>query len=84
YGTLEGFWKDPPGYVEKIVWPEYVRAHEWMFEGGDVEGGKVKAEEVSERTGELVNQKEGETKMDRDFGETLEGAGESIMRELER
>ncbi|ESA43675.1 hypothetical protein GE21DRAFT_3485 [Neurospora crassa] len=84
YVTLEGFWKDPPGYVEKIVWPEYVRAHEWMFEGGDVEGGKVKAEEVSERLGVLVNQKEGETKMDRDFGETLEWAVESIMRELER
>lgn len=84
YVTLEGFWKDPPGYVEKIVWPEYVRAHEWMFEGGDVEGGKVKAEEVSKRLGVLVNQKEGETKMDRDFGETLEWAVESIMRELER
>ncbi|KAK3345423.1 P-loop containing nucleoside triphosphate hydrolase protein [Neurospora tetraspora] len=83
YVTLEGFWKDPPGYVEKIVWPEYVRAHEWMFEEGGVEGGKVKAEEVRERLGVLVNQKQGESKMDRDFGETLEWAVETIMRELE-
>lgn len=84
YVTLEGFWKDPPGYVEKIVWPEYVRAHEWMFEDGNVETGKLKGD-IKEKLGVLVNSKEGEeTKMDRDFGETLEWAVESIMRELER
>ncbi|KAG5946220.1 hypothetical protein E4U59_004275 [Claviceps monticola] len=38
YVTLEGFWTDPPGYVDKIVWPNYVQEHSWMFEGGDVEG----------------------------------------------
>ena len=38
YVTLEGFWKDPPGYVDKIVWPNYVREHTWMFHTGDVEG----------------------------------------------
>jgi nicotinamide/nicotinate riboside kinase len=38
YVTLEGFWQDPPGYVEKIVWPNYVEAHSWLFRGGDVEG----------------------------------------------
>ena len=38
YVTLEGFWADPPGYVEKIVWPNYVADHAWMFENGDVEG----------------------------------------------
>ena len=37
--TLEGFWEDPPGYVDKIVWPNYVEDHAWMFEGGNVEGG---------------------------------------------
>ncbi|KAA8631996.1 hypothetical protein SMACR_06226 [Sordaria macrospora] len=85
YVTLEGFWKDPPGYVDKIVWPEYVRAHEWMFEDGDVEKARLRGD-VRERLGVLVNsKKEGEeTKMDRDFGETLEWAVESIMRELER
>ncbi|KAF2460636.1 P-loop containing nucleoside triphosphate hydrolase protein [Lineolata rhizophorae] len=36
YVTLEGFWEDPPGYVDKVVWPNYVRDHAFLFEGGDV------------------------------------------------
>lgn len=38
YVTLEGFWEDPPGYVEKIVWPNYVKDHKFLFENGDVDG----------------------------------------------
>lgn len=38
YVTLEGFWEDPPGYVDKIVWPNYVEDHKWMFKGENVEG----------------------------------------------
>lgn len=38
YATVEGWWVDPPGYVDKIVWPNYVRDHGFMFENGDVEG----------------------------------------------
>lgn len=38
YVTLEGFWEDPPGYVDKIVWPNYVEDHKFLFEDGDVEG----------------------------------------------
>lgn len=38
YVTLEGFWEDPPGYVDSVVWPNYVADHAWMFEGGHVEG----------------------------------------------
>jgi len=38
YVTLEGFWADPPGYVDKIVWPNYVKDHRYLFHGGDVEG----------------------------------------------
>ncbi|KAF7558490.1 hypothetical protein G7046_g5660 [Stylonectria norvegica] len=34
YVTIEGFWADPPGYVDKIVWPNYVEEHAWMFKGG--------------------------------------------------
>lgn len=30
--------EDPPGYVDKIVWPNYVADHAWLFEDGDVEG----------------------------------------------
>lgn len=38
YVTLDGFWTDPPGYVDNIVWPNYVQDHAWMFEGRDIEG----------------------------------------------
>lgn len=38
YVTLEGFWQDPPGYFDKIVWPNFVAEHGWMFHGEDVEG----------------------------------------------
>ena len=38
YVTLEGFWEDPPGYVEDVVWPNYVRDHGWMLRGDGEEG----------------------------------------------
>lgn len=38
YVTLEGFWEDPPGYVDRIVWPNYVKDHAFLFEAGDVHG----------------------------------------------
>lgn len=38
YVTLEGFWADPPGYVDKIVWPNYVKDHKYLFHDDDVEG----------------------------------------------
>ncbi|KAI8994972.1 P-loop containing nucleoside triphosphate hydrolase protein [Pilobolus umbonatus] len=25
YTTIQGFWEDPPGYFDKIVWPEYLK-----------------------------------------------------------
>jgi nicotinamide/nicotinate riboside kinase len=37
YVTLEGFWEDPPGYVDKVVWPNYVQDHKFLFEDSDVE-----------------------------------------------
>ncbi len=48
YVTLEGFWRDPDGYVDEVVWPNYVREHAWMFEAGDVDAGGVRRE-VQER-----------------------------------
>ncbi|KAI0143020.1 nicotinamide riboside kinase 1 [Xylariaceae sp. FL1272] len=51
YVTLEGFWADPPGYVDKIVWPNYAESHAWLFEHGDVEGRLN--EEVLKETGIL-------------------------------
>ncbi|KAM0706514.1 hypothetical protein Q7P35_005841 [Cladosporium inversicolor] len=47
YVTLEGFWADPPGYVDKIVWPNYVKDHKYLFHDENVEG------EVNEK---LVNE----------------------------
>jgi nicotinamide/nicotinate riboside kinase len=38
YVTLEGFWKDPPGYVDEVVWPNYVKDHRFLFRNGDVDG----------------------------------------------
>lgn len=38
YVTIEGFWEDPPGYVDDVVWPNYVKEHAFMFEDGNVEG----------------------------------------------
>jgi len=42
YVTLEGFWADPPGYVEDVVWPNYRRDHGWLFSNTDA--GAVKAD----------------------------------------
>lgn len=43
YVTLEGFWEDPEGYFDEVVWPNYVGEYErgLLFEegeGGDEEG----------------------------------------------
>ena len=38
YVTLEGFWEDPPGYVDQVVWPNYIEEHGFLFKAGDVEG----------------------------------------------
>ena len=37
YVTLEGFWEDPPGYVDFIVWPAYKSEHSFLFRNQDVE-----------------------------------------------
>lgn len=38
YVTLEGFWEDPDGYVDQIVWPNYVQDHKHLFVDRNVEG----------------------------------------------
>lgn len=38
YVTLDGFWEDPEGYFEGVVWPAWAEEHAWLFEGGDVQG----------------------------------------------
>jgi nicotinamide/nicotinate riboside kinase len=46
YVTLEGFWEDPPGYVDDVVWPGYIEEHAFLFKSGDVDG------EVDQRVAE--------------------------------
>lgn len=77
YVTIDGFWEDPPGYVDKIVWPNYVRDHKWMFEDECVEG-KVK-DDVVQEWGILTQ--EGP---DVDMETTLKWAVATIMKELEQ
>lgn len=82
YVTLEGFWKDPPGYVEKVVWPNYVDSHGWLFEGGKVDGGRLDGAVLAREGIEVLDPSaDGE---DAEFGRVLEWAVEAVMRGLER
>lgn len=78
YVTLEGFWKDPPGYVDKIVWPNYVEAHKWLFDDGDVESTPNQA--TLEANGILTQLDKG---IDTDMATTLEWAVDTLIRQLE-
>jgi nicotinamide/nicotinate riboside kinase len=78
YVTLEGFWADPPGYVDMIVWPNYVEEHAWMFEGGDVEG-QYKTEVLRN---EGIKVPEGND-VDMDMTYVLEWTVDTILQELE-
>ncbi|OAR02867.1 hypothetical protein LLEC1_01756 [Akanthomyces lecanii] len=79
YVTLEGFWKDPPGYVDDIVWPNYVKEHGWLFEKGDVEGEY--RQDVLQNEGILVP-KGGA--LDSDMAETLQWMVDVILAELQK
>lgn len=79
YVTLEGFWKDPPHYVDKIVWPNYAEEHAWLFENGDVEGVPDKG--VLNKAGISAQLGRG---LDVDMETTLEWAVDLIMSELAR
>ncbi|KAJ3543365.1 hypothetical protein NM208_g3623 [Fusarium decemcellulare] len=79
YVTLEGFWADPPGYVDKIVWPNYVEQHAWMFEGGDVEA-EFKTD-VLDKKGIKVQKDVG---ADGDIEKTFEWTVDTILEELKK
>lgn len=79
YVTLEGFWADPPGYVDRVVWPNYAEAHAWLFEAGDVEGALNPA--ALREHGILAQQDRG---LDVDMETTFEWTVDTLMRELER
>jgi len=84
YVTLEGFWKDPPGYVDKIVWPNYVEAHKWMFEDGDVESGELKWDLLKEKRILAQQSFVDGPRTDFNFEETLVWAVGEVMTALER
>lgn len=46
YVTLEGWFEDPPGYLENVVWPHYLQYHQHLFVDGDVERGELKEDFV--------------------------------------
>jgi nicotinamide/nicotinate riboside kinase len=79
YVTLEGFWEDPPGYVDKIVWPNYVADHKWMFEDDNVEGSLkpdfLKEWRIETQTGRPP---------DVDMETTLKWCVEVLMEKLEK
>ncbi|KAL2265376.1 hypothetical protein VTJ83DRAFT_6476 [Remersonia thermophila] len=93
YVTLEGFWADPPGYVDRVVWPGYVKHHRWMFVGAghgrgdgdagedDVVDGGVLDQDVLRKAGIHAMADRGE---DVDFGDAAEWAVGVVMEELER
>ena len=69
-------WTEQPGYFDKIVWPNYVEEHGWMFEGGDVDG-RVKRDVVREKEIEVLNERaEGEMEA------TVKWAVECLIRNL--
>ncbi|CAK7265925.1 ribosylnicotinamide kinase [Sporothrix epigloea] len=78
YVTLAGFWQDPPGYVDKIVWPNYANAHKWLFKDGNVEGTPSRV--ALEDNGILTQLDKG---IDIDMATTLEWAVDTLMQELE-
>lgn len=78
YATIEGWWEDPPGYVDKIVWPNYVEDHKWMFENEDVEGNFK--EDVLKEWKILCQTEKGP---DVDMETTLKWAVDTLMRQLE-
>ncbi|KAI0425507.1 nicotinamide riboside kinase 1 [Xylaria sp. FL1042] len=91
YVTLEGFWTDPPGYVDKIVWPNYAEAHAWLFEDGDVEkrlrGDVLREKDILAFPDVIGNGDEsgGEDslQLDIDMPVIFEWAVETLMQKLE-
>ncbi|KAL4919995.1 P-loop containing nucleoside triphosphate hydrolase protein [Aspergillus aurantiobrunneus] len=49
----QNFWTDPPGYVDDIVWPRYVRDHAWLLLPEDGGPGSEPLSLIKD-TGELI------------------------------
>ncbi|KAK8220217.1 P-loop containing nucleoside triphosphate hydrolase protein [Phyllosticta capitalensis] len=73
YVTLEGFWQDPPGYVDEIVWPNYVKDHKFLFRDGNVDG------ELDEAVCREIDVHSMPKDAEGDMGKVLEWATETII-----
>lgn len=53
----QNFWTDPPGYVDDVVWPRYVRDHAWLLvgENGEDLTGVKGDEELVRMAGQGTN-----------------------------
>ncbi|KAL4909043.1 hypothetical protein BDW74DRAFT_145859 [Aspergillus multicolor] len=52
----QNFWTDPPGYVDDVVWPRYVRDHAWLLlpEDGGADLSTENEDEMIQRAGQGV------------------------------
>ena len=76
----QNFWTDPPGYVDDIVWPRYVRDHSWLLTG-------ERGEDLSSVTdeGELVRLVGEGVNVKTDMGvRVAPGDGEASMTDILR
>jgi nicotinamide/nicotinate riboside kinase len=82
YVTLEGFWTDPPGYVEDVVWPNYARDHAWMYTDGDVDCGQLDEERLLRDDGVLVCPGQGSWDMKRVLHWAVEAVVQAVRERV--
>ncbi|KAI9367252.1 P-loop containing nucleoside triphosphate hydrolase protein [Aspergillus egyptiacus] len=76
----QNFWTDPPGYVDDIVWPRYVRDHAWLLLPEDDEAGQLAS---VDDTDELIRRVGQGVKLRTDAGVTVApGQGTLPMADL--
>ena len=85
YVTLEGFWQDPPGYFDEVVWPGFVKTYGDLFSRGNVEASPVeeRVNRLGIRMGPLLEDLGGEEEIEKDRKE-LESLLEWIVGLLEK
>lgn len=79
YATLEGWWQDPPGYFDEIVWPNYVKEHGFLFEDEDVQG-QVR-EDIARKEDIEVVPGMGERSLDETLGWVVEVVRRALRNE---
>jgi len=84
YVTLEGFWTDPAGYVEDVVWPNYARDHGWMYVDGNVERGVLDEDRLLREEGIVVCPGSGAWEMGRILDWAVDVLGKVVVQTVER